>query len=156
MNSLAEQIHWPLRKNFWKRNHFQTHAHYLNKWRTKLLPILVFTLKAPLPHHGQPVVDRERERERDTEREREKERERRSQLFYGSRPQHVLDYIWGVLDSFSFSPFLSGGGQPWGLSPANSEVRLPKVKPSRKLSRTSLHSSFKQHIIQLRSKTLLF
>ena len=63
MNSLVEQIYWPLWKNFWKRNHFQTYAYYFNKWRIKLLLILVFILKVPLLYHGQLVVDRERERE---------------------------------------------------------------------------------------------
>ena len=58
----------------------------------------------------------QRERERETEREREKERERRSQLPHGFRPQHVLDYIWGVLDFFLFFLSFQGGGN-FGGSP---------------------------------------
>ena len=46
MNSLVEQIYWPLWKNFWETESLPTYACYFNKWRIELLLILiVFLLK---------------------------------------------------------------------------------------------------------------
>ena len=81
--------------------------------------------------HGYLVVDRqrererERERERDTQRERERKREEESTLLWLSSLARVRLH----LRCFGFF-FLSfqGGGQFWGFSLANLEVRLPKVK----------------------------
>ena len=73
---------------------------------------------------------RQRQRERETQRERERERERKreeeSTLLWLSSLARVRLHLRCF--GFFFLPFFSGGGQFWGFSLANLEVRLPKVK----------------------------
>ena len=69
------------------------------------------------------------ERERETHRERERKREEESTLLWLSSLARVRLHL-RCFGFFFFSFFLSfqGGGQFWGFSLANLEVRLPKVK----------------------------
>ena len=63
----------------------------------------------------------------DRERERERKREEESTLLWLSSLARVRLHL-RCFGFFSFFPFFSGGGQFWGFSLANLEVRLPKVK----------------------------
>ena len=74
---------------------------------------------------GQRERERERERDRERERERERKREEESTLLWLSSLARVRLYLRCF--GFFFS-FLFRGGQFWGFSLANLEVRLPKVK----------------------------
>ena len=66
--------------------------------------------------------------QKERERERERKREEESTLLWLSSLARVRLYLRCFGFFFFFFPFFSGGGQFWGFSLANLEVRLPKVK----------------------------